>query len=201
MLIACDVDGVVADTAATVLRRINAMHNLNIHPRELVEWDMRLTIARFARDVDVDAVFSAPDLYDDVQPVKGAVEAINELRERGHTFCYVTSCFTGTVEQKARWLRRGGFLHTAQRHRHLPNELIVASAKHLIAADLLIDDKPGNVIRWASHRQRPVIMPLHPFNRQYVERPQTYFTPAEWHSVYVAMTWPEIVATIERITT
>lgn len=201
MLIACDVDGVVADTAATVLRRINAAHGLNVQLRDLIEWDMRLTFSKFARDIDVDAFFSAPDLYDEVQPIDGAVAGVNDLRAAGHQVVYVTSCFAGTTEAKARWLQRHGFSPAAPRPRHFPLDFIVASDKYHVAANLLIEDRPHNVVKWASRRQRSVIMMLYPFNRQYAERPRNFFTPYEWPHVHFAMTWPEIVATVERLNT
>ena len=137
MIIACDVDEVVADLRTEWLLRYNRDWNDNLTLERITTWDFH-TLVNPLCGKGIYEYLSAPDLYECVQPIPGAVEGVEALRAAGHRILFVTHNVWGMTDQKAEWLLRHGFIH--QRGRMLPPELIVTGEKTLVGADLLIDD-------------------------------------------------------------
>lgn len=191
MLIACDVDGILADLVPEVLRRYNRDYDDNRQFADVNTWPLHehvkpecgSRIYEYLRD---------PDLYQHVRPVEGAPEGVERLRALGHRFVFVTSCTFGMTDQKAEWLERHGFCR-AHNDGQLPAELIVANQKQHIAADLLIDDGPHNVRDWVDGAHRPAIVLAYPYNACLREQPSAF-----WLWCHRAASWPEIVRHVER---
>src|SRR5690625_8000333 len=88
--------------------------------------------------MDIHNVHRMPNLYSMVEPIPGALEGIQELRRRGHRVVFVTAAVVGSMDQKARWLKRHGFLTDL-------NDLIVAQDKSLVQGQVLIDGGPHKI--------------------------------------------------------
>lgn len=141
MVIAVDVDGVVADMFPVWLARYHADYPEAPYALSDVYGE------RAARDEHLLAYLNDATLYDDVQPVDNALPAIQALRGVGHRVVFVTSCVKGMVDGKWSWLQRNGFLPVGEMQ---SDDLIVVHDKSMIRADALIDDLPRNVAPWGA---------------------------------------------------
>lgn len=141
MIIAVDVDGVVADMFPVWLARYHADHPEAPYALSDVYGE------RAKRDTTMLAYLNDPTLYDEVLPVENATAAIQALRGAGHRIVFVTSCVKGMVDGKWSWLQRYGFLPAGEMQ---SDDLIVVHDKSMIRADALIDDLPRNVESWGT---------------------------------------------------
>lgn len=192
MIIACDVDGVLADLDTEWYRRYNRDYNDNLTRERVTGWN----VSEFVKPecgLRVLDYLSDPDLYAQVQPIPGAVEGIHRLRAAGHEVFFVTACTFGMVDQKAQWLRRWGFsAATAADAYRLPKDLVVVYEKHRVLADLLIDDGPHNIMQWVrgtSQRRRAILL-------EYPYSHECDLTSAEWLWCYRAHNWDEILSNL-----
>lgn len=143
MIILCDVDGVLASFLGSVIRSLNEKvegYHKPFKLEDVTEWDI-------AKCLDVDA----SDIYalagkqffcEDLEVLPGALEGVELLRRYGHVYFCTSPIWSSEywMHERVRWLKR----HFDAR----PQDVIMTSAKSLICADLLIDDKPKTVEGW-----------------------------------------------------
>lgn len=155
LVVAVDVDEVIADLLGPWLRRYNAKYDDALLPEDLKEWKM----APGLKPECGDDIFSLLDasLYDEVLPIPGARTAIYEMLSSGHRVIYVTSCLAGTADAKLAWLKRWRFLPNERQSR----DFYASSDKSLINADVLFDDGIHNVEAFP----RPAVLVEQPQNR------------------------------------
>lgn len=147
MIIGCDVDEVCASLIPVWLRRYNERWGDNLVPDDITDWDIRLFVKPEcgARIFDI---LHEPDLYDEVRPIAGALDAIRELRALGHRVVFVTSCVRGGMDHKLEWLIRHRFLPDQKSHA----DFIACVDKHLVGGlELLIDDRVEHVEQFPGH--------------------------------------------------
>lgn len=172
--IACDIDGVVADTLVPWIDFYNRDYEDDLDVGQLVEWDIHvfvkpecgLDIYRYIRD---------PALYDHVHPVDGALDGIGRLRSMGHRIVFATAAEIETSGRKFEWLLDHGFGPDQA-------DYIEAADKSLIRADLMIDDRYRNVVGFVG----PGILFDRPWNSRHRYAPR-------------ASSWPEVVEMVESI--
>lgn len=143
MIIAINIDDVVADTTPVVLGYYNRYAFANHTQDEITSWEIDfhedgfpLTLKNFYND---------PILYDKVRPVKGALRAVYELLDRGHRVVYATACMSQTRGKKQEWLHKHEFLGKHIRKDWWMDYIEVAD-KSLVRADVLIDDGYHNIL-------------------------------------------------------
>lgn len=83
-------------------------------------------------DVDPLEYWRRTDLYDGLEIVDGALEALKRVKERGDDLVFVSSCFPEHEASKTKLL---------ERHFSFADAFISTHAKHFVAYDVLIDDK------------------------------------------------------------
>ncbi len=170
LIIAVDVDDTVADLLTPWLRRYNERfpdEAVYKTPEDVGSWNLVDAMPEHHRDP-----FWAmldPSIYnrDEVQPIPGALEAVQRLRTMGRVV-FVTSCvgFTASVNAKFHWLVRHGFLPDAKRHGG-QQDFVPMIDKSLIKANFLIDDGPHNIQRFQGGLRedgRAGILIEHPHN-------------------------------------
>lgn len=136
MIIAFDVDDVLADLVPTWLERYNKDYDDNLSPEDITDWD----ITQFVKTDCGKKIYDylTPDLYDDIKAIPGALLAVQSARKVGHViFC--TSCLGRHAGRKFKWLNDHGFEVKQE-------DYIECANKGLIKADVLIDDRPKNLI-------------------------------------------------------
>lgn len=134
MIIICDVDGVVADLHTPWLQRYNEMSGDSLTVDKIVTWHISDYVKPEYRSRMFD-ILREPDLYKDVKPIPGALEAIQYLRTL-HRVVFATSCVKGMADQKWEWLEANGALPRRYSHK----DLVVTTDKALIQGDVIIDD-------------------------------------------------------------
>lgn len=196
MLIACDVDNVVAGLYDEWLRRYNEEYDDTLTVAQLTSWD----IASLVKPECGDRIFKylqAPDLYECVRPLDGALEGVTRIRQLGHEFLFTTSCHYGMVDQKARWMERERFCLPPSGRRLLepnllPDDFVAITPKTRIMADLLIDDGGHHVKQWIEKTRRRAILFEYPHNRD------LDMTSINWGWCSRVSSWAEIVQLLER---
>ncbi len=140
MQIIVDVDEVVAALLPVWIRKIMEACPGCPDPRQNPNWDT-WDIKDQIPDVYHDRMFDLINthaIYDEVEPVPGALEGIARLRSAGHRLIFATSHVVGHAGAKLRWLVRQGVLEN-ERHCY---DYIETSDKSLVRGDILIDDRP-----------------------------------------------------------
>lgn len=191
-----DVDGVFADFSGKYVETIAALFGRSrIEGRGPVDrWEIHhwAELTREEQRVVDELVSSCEGWCRSIQPLPGAVEAMARLREEAECIV-VTAAWSGPFWHKERldWIAE----HMGVDHKHV----IFAHRKDRIDGDLILDDKPQNVIDWAraaAWRRRgglfPDAMPLlwhTPYNA-------SVKTPPEIGRVF---RWEDVFSAIERM--
>jgi 5'-nucleotidase len=136
-LIACDIDGVLAQLHVAWYTKYNRDYNDNLQPEDVTAWNLHefvkpecgLKIYDYLKD---------PSIYDDVPPYEDALEAILYLKSQGYRVIYPTSSPTESSGRKFKWLRQYGFIESQR-------DYVEVQDKSLIRADVLIDDYQVNL--------------------------------------------------------
>jgi 5'(3')-deoxyribonucleotidase len=193
VIIACDADGVVCNLHEPWYARYNRDYKDQLTLARVTHWDVHKFVKPECGTKVYDYL-TQPDLYDDVQPVPGALEGIQRLRALGHQITFVTSCTFGMTDAKARWFERYGFSERRPGH-GLPRDMVVANDKNMIDAHLLIDDAAHNVRAWVESKQRRAILLEYPHNRGLLDEVPSAF----WMRCHRAKDWPAIVRYVEQL--
>ena len=192
MIIACDADGVTCNLHEPWLRRYNRDYGDSLTVADWKGWN----IHRFVKPECGKKIYDYlhdPDLYEEVQPIDGALEGVRALRAAGHQVIFSTSCAWGMTDQKAEWFRRYGFIE-GERTAMLPEEFIPVMDKLHIDADLLIDDRAETVRRWVELKQKRALLFLYPWNASLIDEVHSAF----WMRCERVRDWSQIVALIEH---
>jgi 5'-nucleotidase len=141
MLIGIDVDDTVLrlvgenGICGTWLSLYNTEFNDNLKPEDITDWDISLFVKPEARQAIYDYL-NYPDIFYAAEPVEGALEAINYLKNLGHRIVYIT--VTNLENVKSNWLIEHKFMENMTNFACLYD-------KSLILCDFLLDDNFTNV--------------------------------------------------------
>ena len=135
MIIAFDVDDVLASLVPVWLEAYNKDYNDNLTFDQITAWD----ITQFVKPECGKKIYDylEASLYDKVQPLTNSFCAVQKAREIGRVI-FVTSCIPSHMGRKFCWLNDHGF--DVGR-----DDYFECSDKSLIFADALIDDNPENL--------------------------------------------------------
>lgn len=144
MLVALDVDGVVA----AFIEHILATSGSTTKFEEIVSWDFLSHIDEVARP-KAKQLLLQPDWWLTIPVIAGAEKSVDQLRSVGCEIVWCTapwrSCI-GWETARREWLKR--------KFDVAPDEVLIGERKEIIAADLLIDDKPETVAKFNSSKRR-----------------------------------------------
>jgi 5'(3')-deoxyribonucleotidase len=193
MIIACDGDGVVCGLHEPWLRRYNRDYNDSLTIDKWISWDVHKYVKPECGKKIYDYL-TAPDLYDDVQPIAGSLEGIRAIRAMGHEVVFVTACTWGMTDQKARWFIRHGFCTDVGVM--LPPDFVPIDDKLKIDAHLLIDDRADTIRNWVNKKRQRAILFEYPWNASLLtDMPSTF-----WSWCQRVTSWRQIVAVIDAQT-
>jgi 5'(3')-deoxyribonucleotidase len=139
-VIAIDVDLTVVDTLTPWLDWFKSKTGRNIlnedHTYDLVP-EMRQIIKEVqVAPFDPMDFWKKPDLYDDLAPAEGCVEAIKEL-SKNYEIVFVSSCVSEHINSKISFLQRNFGHHV---------KFISTFHKEFVAYDYLIDDRLHHIL-------------------------------------------------------
>mgnify|MGYP001618079650 CR=1 FL=1 len=142
MRVLIDVDGVCANLVDAVLDQYNYEYKDNLKYENINVWNMEtLFCDRFGKKIDY--YFEDINMYKKVKPIWRALDGVLRFRAMGHEVVFVSS---GFFPAKVEWLQKNGFLSDYRADWHYSKEVIVAGDKSMIVGDIMIDDKPSNLI-------------------------------------------------------
>ena len=172
MIIAIDCDDVVFDLINPWLKFYNNTYKDNITKDKIIQWDFTPLLKQECGK-KIYEYLNIPDIYDNIQPIEGALEGINKLKSMGHRIVYATA---GSHRGKYLRLKELGFLDKEE-------DYVEARDKSLILADILIDDRPFNL--WQFKGKYGIVF----------EEPWSDDEDIE----YRAKDWKEVVSIIKKI--
>jgi len=134
-----DLDSTVADLLTPWLTLYNADWPDQLTVADITHWDLHLCAQGGVAIYDY---LSRPGLVRNLLPYEGAVEGVKTLFDLGHELYIVTAAHSPVnLSEKAEWCQQ-----------HLPfltkRQLVIAHEKHIIPADVLIDDSPSNALAY-----------------------------------------------------
>lgn len=186
MRIAVDVDDVVADLMSEWLRRYNNDWNDTLRVEDVHTWDLTKVVKPECGE-QIYEYLQDTDLYEKVFPIPNAAVSVEKLRYAGHDIVFATSNVYGMSDQKLRWLFKYGFISKLSF-----DEVVVMVDKTMLRANVIIDDKPSLIARWAQQRLGEGILFEQPWNK--------YEFRYSMSRVHRVDNWPEIVNIVtERI--
>lgn len=143
-----DMDGVLANWGARYDAGLDAQGSAaRFIPRTRDQRTFELFADRSNTECDViHKVLSEPGFYADLQPIPGAIRAMQDLSTDGHDVRICTSPWVTNptcVQDKFDWVER----HLG---REWLSQIIMTNDKAMVAADVLIDDRPDIPGAWAA---------------------------------------------------
>ena len=149
MLIACDVDLTVVDTLTPWMNEFKLVTGGRVVKNEDKNYSLEPEMNNILSELDITnydpmSYWDHKDLYDHVRPLPMSEHALFELHKQGHSIVFVSSCISGHIDSKKKWLDyefpyHAGFIDT--------------SDKHWVNYDVLIDDRVKHME--LGHRHRP----------------------------------------------
>lgn len=167
--IAIDVDGVLADLVPEWLRRYNKDFGDNLTSKDINAWDMSTLVIPRAKETFHNYLYD-PDIYDYVQPIAGALEGVNYLREElNMQVTFATTCFFGTEKAKIMWLVKHGFMRP---EKHIYPEFVSIVDKSVLGTDVMVDDRDKTIDRYIKEGRRRNSLAIgilydQPWNQEY----------------------------------
>ena len=135
LTIALDMDGVLADTIQKVLDMYNDEYGLQVTREDIKEWDLS-SIQK--EGTDIFKYFEFPGFFTSLNVMEGAKKAVWELMDEGHDVVIASAAPPSGMKDKVIWM--------ATHFPVVPQEnIIMASRKDLVQADVLIDDGIHNL--------------------------------------------------------
>jgi len=144
MRIAIDIDGVIADQIPGVLKRIKDKYGVQMTKGQIRRWDEPVPDTTTDIRVEIETALSKdPNYILEMPVIHGAVDAITQLDQEGHTIILATHRDPAVEMHTRKWLvamgiRFHGVLNT------------IGVGKGSIVADVLVDDNPDNVMAFSA---------------------------------------------------
>ena len=179
--IAIDFDETLFPTLEKVVEAYNKRNNANIELSQITAYSLYDCLPADIAD-EIIALFVDKNIYNNLQPYKGSVKALQTLSNKGHEIIIATATDSKNLEWKEKLLQRY--------FPFIPKEnLIRIYNKKLLDVDVLIEDKLDNLTQSFAERVC--------FNQPWNEDKE-----ADWvYSIYRIHNWGEInnvINTIER---
>lgn len=179
MIIAIDFDSTLFPTMERVIEIYNTRHSANMTLSQHISYHFH---DHFPTDIadELISIFVEKDVYDNLQPYKGAVRAVKFLIEQGHEVYIATASDIRNMEWKENLLQK-----------HFPfipkNNLIRIYNKSMLNVDVLIDDNLDHLKNTFTER----ICFNQPWNMD---------SGADYvYDIYRIHTWSEIINVIQDI--
>lgn len=156
-IVLLDVDGVLCDFVAGVMRSVATVSD---ECADLSDWDFLHKLSPHAKRAYL-ADSAKPGFCCSLDPLPGAAEGLQLLRDNGYDLVAVTSpllhCPTWEGERRE-WLQHH-FCFEAR-------DVIFTSRKDLVHGDVLVDDKLAHVRDWSSRWNKPAVLWAQPYNSE-----------------------------------
>lgn len=157
-IILLDIDGCAANFVRPVLDAVTALTGKTYTDDDVTEWDMYRALGISPEDGrKVDEVIKTAGFCRGLNLYDGAREGVEELRRFADVYA-VTAPFDSDywMREREQWLVvELGFSRF---------DIIPTHAKHMVAGDVLIDDKTSTLVKWEAERGGRSILFSRPWN-------------------------------------
>ncbi len=143
-----DVDGVICNFIGGVLELVRKHGGGARTPEEITRFDFakELNLTPEVKKAVYGEIANTPYFWSDLNAFPGALAGVARLREVADVYIVTSpwnTCKTWLYEREA-WLKS---------HFDISHDRVLAgSAKHLVAGDVLVDDKTDTLERWDAER-------------------------------------------------
>lgn len=183
MKILIDCDGVLSDFTGSILEKLNSKLSTKYRREDITDFDIP-KVFNIPKDVFW-SLTKGEGFCLNMQPLTGAKDAILELRNLGE-IKIATSPIDSKYWHRERilWLRKLGLKD---------DEIIFASDKTWLKADVLIEDKLSTVLSWAKAYPQSLSLIC---DATYNQFPPSLQVPANVHRVY---DWNDIIKEVKTL--
>lgn len=180
-LVGLDVDGVVADFLTPALAIIQRLLGRTVERHDVVDWHVDRMLHRDQRPAFWEEIGTL-DFCRAILPYRGVEEHVARL-DGVVDLRFVTSYMPSNlhwVQQRDLWI---------ERHFNLPRERIVYCAdKSCFGGEMLVDDRPENLVEWSMRWTGIPVLWRHPYNRDHrfhAELARRIITTDDWEQVHL----------------
>jgi len=177
-IIACDLDGVLADTVKQTLRNIEEEKAIKKTNDDIKHYDMTIDLG-LPRDYIIDAFRKAWREYEKIEPVDPNIPyLLNKLR--GKSKIYIVTSSVGDDKEIIGWLKKNNIVYDKIVHVKGDNE------KLDVEADVFIEDNPNLAVE-LKNAGKFVILLKQPWNVEFGN-----------NGIALAMDWNELFSKINE---
>lgn len=161
-----DVDGVIGDFTGLYLHLASQVTGRSYVHDDVDQWSIWKAIGLTDREKRlVEEELKKPGSALRIEELPGAVEAVKQVAEIADVY-FVTSpwdsCPTWSHDRREWLMLRFG---------ELGKKVVHTTCKEVVVGDLLVDDKPDNLIEWSKDPRNGVpVLWSHPSNRSFGEQ-------------------------------
>lgn len=168
-----DMDDTLEGLCPEWVKYLNNKHGTSVKHSDITDWDMTKAFPSLERKL-VYAPLVDPALWENVKPLPGAVEKVQQLINDGHKVVIVTASHQDTVSPKL----------NSVLFRYFPfltyKDVIISSQKQLIKGDVLVDDAPHNLVNGT---YKGILMNAY-HNAKYDAEANGFVRANDWEDVY-----------------
>lgn len=139
MTILVDMDDVLEQLVNGWTSFLNHEYGTEVSPDAVTDWDVSLAFPTLSKE-QVYSVTLRDELWDYVYPTPGADEVLRRLMAEGHEIFVVTATTYETLRAKMDRVLFRYFPYIDWHH------VIITDCKAMVRGDVLIDDKPENLL-------------------------------------------------------
>lgn len=158
LIVLCDLDGMVADLMTPWLSAYNRDYSDNLTQAQLLEFDIHHFVKPECGQKIYDYI-NAGDVYAQLQPIPGALLAIEAIKKQGHEVVIVTAGakHEHTAGHKLEWCKR--YLGFSRK------DCMIAHRKELVRGDVFLDDSPKMIRNYRkAWPNTPILSIAYPHN-------------------------------------
>jgi len=135
MRIAIDLDDTQSEFCSHWISIYNAIFEDNLKPSDVLDWEIEKYCNKCSKN-ELYEILGRNNFFKHTEPVKYARDVIAKLRSMGHEVFTVTAYHPNACIDKSWWLKE--YMGFTQ------DDIIFCNKKHLIRADMLLDDGAHN---------------------------------------------------------
>lgn len=179
MIFCVDCDNVINNLQETVVEIFNRRNGTQYTLDDFKYYDMEQCLSK-EEALDMKAIYHEDGIYNFVNPISGASNALQKLMQNGHEVYIVTDSHPSIFEEKVNWIKyHFSFIDDAH--------IICMKNKWMLRSDVMIEDNLNNLLSKPYYDR---ICFDYPWNRDVIDNV---------YGIYRCSNWNDIMATVHKI--
>lgn len=166
IIVGLDVDGVLADILTPLMKITSRLIGKKLDVSHVKTWDLDSLFEEHGRPDLVPQLWieaGSPGFCRTLSPYPNAVEGVKSIRQTGAQIYIVTSPLHDAAtwtHDREHWLKESFSVDRAH--------VVHAHDKSIFAGDILVDDKPANIVHWGErHGFKGAVLWDQPWNQDF----------------------------------